>query len=484
MGVEVAKPLKLKRGAGRPVPLKDAAKPKRRVSENALIGMGLWFLLWSGYNTDIVRVLNPGFPINALDLIHGVRAFFPMLAGWFSCLLIVSQARRLFYWIVGPLGLILFYAVAGLISSATLSVNPVVALYYGANYLSIVLVLLAIVLVADPLPDLLKVLRLTWNVGTVFTLSLLGAIPLLGSQVIIPTEGSPFHMRAYGSAGTIMGMASTRNTGFARYAAISALAALPGFMRKGNKADRIIWGLLLIASLYALIVANGRTETAAFIVSVAIILAAEKAKRFVYFLAAIGVAILLGLRGFYSEFFLYFTRTGHVDITMTGRTAIWQEGWNLLWKSPWVGFGFQADRLYLGGVNMHNAFLHALVQSGLLGGGAIIIALGIVWYYTISCFFLHPPSDKSLIPPEIPAILLFTTISSVTESTFAYYSAAWLLSAPTVAYVMALDRRMKSASLKASQQRGLRERLARRNNRLSGPPLEVPPSTGGESIRE
>lgn len=479
MGVEVAKPLRLKRSAGRPVPLGEAAKPKSRVSKNALIGMGLWFLLWSGYNTDIVRFLNPNFPTNTLDLIHGVRAFFPMLAGWFSCLLIFSQTRRLFYWIMGPLGLILIYAVTGLISSATLSVNPVVALYYGANYLSIVLVLLAIMLVADPLPDLLKVLRFTWNVGTVLTLSLLGAIPILGSQVIIPSEGNPLHMRAYGGLGTVMGMASTRNTGFARYAAISALAALPGVMRKGNKAVRIIWGLLLIASLYALVLANGRTETAAFIVSLAIILAAQKAKRFVYFLVAVGVAILLGLRGFYSQFFLYFTRTGHVDITMTGRTEIWEQGWTLLWKSPWVGSGFQADRFYLGGLHMHNAFLHAAVQSGLLGGGAIIIAVGIVWYHTIYYFFLHQPADKSLIPAEIPAILLFTTISSVTESTFAYYSAAWLLSAPIIAYVMALHRRMNRVSLQTAQERGLQARLARRKSRLLEPSLEVPPAVPG-----
>ena len=145
----------------------------------------------------------------------------------------------------------------------------------------------------------------------------------------------------------IMGMPSTRNTGFARYAAISALVALPGLMRKGKLAVRIIWGILFAASLYALVLANGRTETLAFVAGVAVILGAEKAKRVVNFLVGIGAAILLGLRGFYSAFFLYITRTGHVDPTLTGRTATWEEGWHLLWKSPWVGFGFQADRYFL-----------------------------------------------------------------------------------------------------------------------------------------
>ena len=161
----------------------------------------------------------------------------------------------------------LLYAVTGLVSSATLSIEPADALYYGANYLAIVLVLLAIVLVDDPLPDLRKVLKLTWIVGAIITLSLLGAIPFLGSQVFIETETSPVGMRAYTGLGTIMGMAATRNTGFARYAAISALVALPGLMRKGKLVVRIIWGILFAASLYALVLANGRTEILAFVAS-------------------------------------------------------------------------------------------------------------------------------------------------------------------------------------------------------------------------
>ena len=140
--------------------------------------------------------MKPNFPANTMDLIHGVRAFFPMLAAWFALLMIFARSNRVFPWIMGPLGLMLLYTVTGLVSSATLSPDPIYALYYGANYLAIVLVLLAIVLVEDPLPDLRKVLSLTWSVGTILTLSLLGAIPILGSQAIVQTETSPdWHAR-------------------------------------------------------------------------------------------------------------------------------------------------------------------------------------------------------------------------------------------------------------------------------------------------
>ena len=195
------------------------------------------------------------------------------------------------------------------------------------------------------------------------------------------------------------------------------------------------------------------------------ILAAERAKRTVILLVGTAAAILLGLRGFYSEFYLYITRTGHFDLTMTGRTVTWEEGWSLLWKSPWVGLGFQADRYYLAGSHMHNAFLHVLIQSGFLGGGAILIGLAIVWYYLIQDFFLRQPADKSLIPPEIPAVFLFMTISSVAESTFAYYSAAWLLSAPIVAYAIALHRKIQRALAAAARERGKTMRFGRRRPR-------------------
>ena len=475
MEIGVAQPLQLRRAAGRPVPRDVFAKPRPSVSRNALLGMGLWALLWLGYNTDLMYLMAPDFPSSTMNLIHGVRALFPALVCWFALLMVFARAKRVLPWIFSPLGMILMYTVAGLISSATLSVYPLYATYHAVNYLAMVMVLLAIVLVDNPLPDLLKVLKLTWIVGIIITFGLLGAIPLLGAGAMVETEGTPVGPRVR-LGGKIAGMDSSRNTGFARYAAISALVALAGVLRKGRLRVRIAWGLVLGASLYALYLANGRTETLAFVASLAVILGAERAKRVVNILAGIGAALLLGLRGFYSAFFLYITRTGHVDPTLTGRTQLWEGGWRLLTESPWVGLGFMGDR-YSGVGHMHNAFLGVLVQAGCLGGTAILIGLLIVWHYIIKYFFRKQPKDKSLIPPEIPAVFLFVTFSSLTESTFAYFSAAWLLSAPIVAYVVALHRHLDRIAAKAAQERALRIRSARRNLRDLRFPLDVAPST-------
>jgi O-antigen ligase len=117
---------------------------------------------------------------------------------------------------------------------------------------------------------------------------------------------------------------------------------------------------------------------------------------------------------------------------------------------------------------MHNAFLHVFLQAGFLGGGAIIIALLAVWILTLKHFFLNPPPNKLLVPPEIPGVLLFVTFSSVTESTFAYFSAAWLLSAPIFAYVVALDRNLRKSRAQAAWEKALRRRRVRSNSQDRG----------------
>ncbi len=478
MGIELARIPRMKRRIPKPAEPGQAAAPRDKMTLNAQLGMLLWVLLWLGYNTSFDYAVSPKFETSPSYFIHGIRAFFPMLATWISIFIAFARGNQVFRWITGPMGLMLMYALVGLVASASYSPSPSVALYFGANYLAIVMVLLAVISVDDPMSDLRHILNLTWNIGFIFTLSLLGAIPFLGSAALTETDTNPVGVRAYGGGTEILGMPGTRNTGFARYAAISALVALPRFMKKGNIFVRIIWGVIFLASLAGLIMANGRTETLAFIAGVAVILGMEKTRRTVNLLVAAGASIVLGLRGFFNAFYMYITRTGVIDPTMTGRTHTWDEAVRYFWDSPWVGFGFQADRYYLGGEHMHNAFLHAYFQAGLLGGTAIVIGVIIVWILIAKYFFFKPPEDRSLIPPEIPAVFMFITISSITESTFAYFSAAWLLSAPIVPYVMALHNHVRKISMKAAWERAARIRQARRESRFLDPRPQLPRPEG------
>ncbi len=148
-------------------PVNPEARVRRRRRINTILALGLWGLLWGGYNTDNSYVRSPGFPESLTIFIHGVRAFFPILAGWIALLVILARARSAVRWIMGPLGLFLLYALIGAVSSLALSIDPIDAAYWAANYLSIVLVLLAIVSAEDALPDISKLLTFNWIVSAI-----------------------------------------------------------------------------------------------------------------------------------------------------------------------------------------------------------------------------------------------------------------------------------------------------------------------------
>ena len=92
-------------------------------------------------------------------------------------------------------------------------------------------------------PTFVRVLKLHLDCGHHSYAQPAGCHPFPGfAGHCVRLKPAPWACARTARGGVILGMASTRNTGFARYAAISALVALPGLMRKGSLAVRIIWG--------------------------------------------------------------------------------------------------------------------------------------------------------------------------------------------------------------------------------------------------
>ena len=58
----------------------------------------LCLLVWSGYNTTIYYSMDPLFPKNFINFVHGVRAFFPILAGVIAACQL-AQRRSLPKWL-------------------------------------------------------------------------------------------------------------------------------------------------------------------------------------------------------------------------------------------------------------------------------------------------------------------------------------------------------------------------------------------------
>lgn len=131
----------------------------------------LWLCIWATYDTDISRVLAPGFPHNALDLFHGLRVFLPFVALILAAVMLfrVKKFRKTFF--LTPLGLLGIFTIVGIIASL-FSSDPFASVYWGALYGSVIVVLLAVSLSAD------------W----LFVAPLLAYIQCLDSQLRITAE--------------------------------------------------------------------------------------------------------------------------------------------------------------------------------------------------------------------------------------------------------------------------------------------------------
>ena len=419
----------------------------------------MWVLLWGGYNTGIGLVLSPGFPATHMQLVHGIRAFFPLLAAWIALLVILARRGLKTQAVAGPLGLLGLFAAVGMVSSGLLSRDPLSAFYWAAMYESVVVVLMAVCSDPDALSTLSRVITLNWVIDIVIMVGLLAAIPSFGGAALMHTQGSPLGVMAYngnvGSKGVILGMASTRNTGFARYAGVAGLVGLAR-LGEGKKLNKIVWLGVLVTALLVLVMAQARTETISFLAGSLIVLMLRKRRR----VALLGVgtlgAILLGLEGFFNNLWDFGTRNGGFDPTLTGRTGQWMEGLAVVRQSPWVGLGFQADRYYLHGIQIENAVFHALIQTGVLGTLAYVAAYALAWVLLIR---LYVSRFSGSLPDEIPGILMFFTVFSVTES-IAYYSAAFLLLAPVLAYIQVVAWQRKGLEAKAISARAAASNFA------------------------
>jgi O-antigen ligase len=399
----------------------------------------LCLLVWSGYNTSIYDSMDPHFPKDFANFVHGVRAFFPILAGVIAAVQL-AQRRSLRKWLsFSPLILLLLYAGIGLASSISVSPAPIAAAYWALQYSSVIVVVSAVASGPAPEAHLARFISVNWGCCAAVCLGLLAGIPLLGGFSPTPKAGgSPLRLIAYGKVREeVMGMAGPRNTGLGRFAGIVILVGLAKLLHdRKDKKTLFIWIPLMLAAGAALLLSQARTSWVSVVVAVAVLLARAPTRwRVPIIMIALLALPLVWLSGFGHTSMLYLTRGREFDPTLTGRTVTWAKGWQVLQQSPWVGLGFWADRYFLKGWNAHNTFLDALMQCGYLGLVPFVIAVVWVWVGVLRFYCTKPAAEASSLPGELLSVMTFLTVYSVTEITCSFYSVGWMVMAPLFAHV-------------------------------------------------
>ena len=122
--------------------------------------------------------------------------------------------------------------------------------------------------------------------------------------------------------------------------------------------------------------------------------------------------------------------------SLTGRTEAWAGAWTAFEESPVLGSGNFADRLLLG-AHAHNAFIQALLISGLAGFVPYALSWVCAWRNLARLWSVRQallPQDQKMFL-VVGALLIFFTLRSIPETTTASFSGDLLVMLPVMGWL-------------------------------------------------
>ena len=382
----------------------------------------LWGMAWGGVFTGPYN-LSPWPSIHdPLALFQGLRALLPVAAAYI-CMLwaLASRARFRFGWTT--LGFLVYYGALGLAASIFYSPDLVTALYWGSAYISPLLVAWFIIERPEPLPILRTILRLNAAIITVLMLAVLPEAYRFGF-------GRATRFEIYRMP---FGLGEVRANGVGRYAVIVLIIAGVSLVTSASK-KRLLWLPLAVPALFILMQTQSRSALLGLAVA-SMLFVMIRGINLRFLIAGPVAAYAIWVSG------VTWRAKGALSslVFLTGRDNTWQKGLERIGESPFFGWGFHADRLLINEEHMHNSYLHAGIQAGVIG--ALLFAAGIVvlWTYLAKSGILRrirtaAAPDQALLMQAV-LVLGFLTARSIFESTAAFYGVDLLLLVPAVAYV-------------------------------------------------
>ena len=294
-----------------------------------------------------------------LALFQGARALLPVVAAYF-CILWAMAARARFRFGWTSLGFLCYYGALGLLASIFYSPDKVTALYWGSAYIAPLLVAWFITERPEPLPILRTILRLN------------AAVIVLLMLVILPEAYRFGFGRATRFEIYLMpfGLGEVRANGVGRYAVIVLIIAVVGLVTSPTK-KRLLWLPLILPAVFILMQTQSRSSLLGLAV-VGMLFVLIRGVNLRFLIAGPAAAYIIWVSG------VTWRAKGALSslVFLTGRETTWQKGLTQIGESPIFGWGFHADRLLLDAEHMHNSYLHAGIQAGVIG--ALLFTAGVV----------------------------------------------------------------------------------------------------------
>ena len=393
----------------------------------------LWLLVWGGMFTGWSNVY--AYMLDAsntaattMQIFQALRAFCPLLA-IFLCLLWYLKDRSRFPFAKDPLGFLFLYGLLGMITSFFLSVSQEYALYNAAIFLAPLFVIWCVHNNENYRTILRNVIYVNYAVFFFLTFALLPSAYKIG--------------RGFASFTTVydlpFGFGLVNRNGVGRYALIVIIVSVVRILTDHSR-RRYIWIVPLAPALFLLAQTQSRTSLLGLAIA-SVIFIFLRGMNWKFLLAGPVVAFILFTAGYQVR------AGGRLDalLSLTGREATWFRMWDVIKESPFLGWGFYADRIMFHGEHVHNSFLHALLQGGIVGALFFLAAILSFWFIMFrsnifrQCRELRG-SDQVLLMESI-MIVAFLSSRTFFESTAAFYGVDLLLIIPSMAFISLFARR-------------------------------------------
>jgi len=394
------------------------------------IGLVLWLMLWVNIDSGPWYLRNPS---GLLGYLHAARTLLPFAAIILAWVIIARrQIPTVFSW-ASPVRLMTLFGVVALFSSL-FSPRPLEASYWGSLYLSVFIVLEAVLVGPDSLKNASQLLVVNWIIVSLYAVALI----IIGRHELFGEGGRLIGYGIIHRIPVVVGATMSRSSGISRFAAIPATIAFCAIVR-GKKTVRFLWLIPFFAFTAVIITMQSRGSILGFAAAICFVLLTHRSRlKMLLLVVAILVASVCIDNAIPDRTVEYIYRgQDRVEfLTLSGRTRTWARGWELFKESPLLGSGPLADRYSLHGEHMHNAYLYALVQSGILGTIPFVAAWLVTWLQLINLLrrrYSMEPFHKELLI-QAGAVLVFFTVRSVPESSAAFYGVDLLIMLPVLAY--------------------------------------------------
>lgn len=389
----------------------------------------LWACLWLNLNSGQWNIQAP-HSLDEWQML--IRAILPFVVLPVAGYLILGR-RKLDLPALSPSQLLMIYGLLAAIASVV-SPQPTWSLYWSLTFLATIAAGRTFATARSPVPSARQMLQVTWAVMFV----VVAIIAYMARATIFGGAAS-----AYGVSNDLNEL--SRSSGVARWAAVPGLICIVKAYHTRRPA--LIAFFLAVAGAAFFIVYRLQSRGAAFGTISALLFALvsmSRLRRYTlpFLIFAVVVLTILQSPAMLSDQVSEYVMRGQNEVefrSMTGRTRAYEEGLAAFRHAPLLGRGQLADRLIIG-EHVHNSYLQALLNAGILGSIPYVAS----WIAGWSLFFrlqkrrrLLRSEDRTALL-EAGTVMMFFTVRSVPETTTASFAVDLLVMVAVFVYLEAL----------------------------------------------